>query len=136
MKLGDILFKSLLTAIAVFLIHALLIIIFDIYQYINWIDIPIHFLGGVAISLGTIILLNLLITDQRLQPLPLSIKIILAITVTLGIAVVWECYEWLMGYLNFGIYQESLNDTMLDLVMGGSGGILTGLIYLIFYKRK
>lgn len=84
-----------------------------------------HFWGGVLIALGVYTLTTF--SQIKLKP---SFKLI--IISLLVITVTWEIFEW-----NTGLYdaRNYLLDTIVDLVVGFSGGLLAH-IFLRTYTMK
>lgn len=92
-------------------------------------DIPVHFMGGVAI---TYFYRSAIRNSQKLAgDIPLSIQIIFAFTCAGTTTVLWEFYENLLDHF-FGFQMvRSLEDTITDLFVG----LLGALILSLFYKR-
>ena len=90
-------------------------------------DIPTHFLGGVAI---TYFYRSAIHNSQKVVGnIPLSIQILLAFTATGTTAVFWEFYENILDYF-FGFHMVlGLGDTIKDLAMGLLGALVLGLLY-------
>lgn len=110
--------------VLVFTIHIAAILGLDIYSRYPEFDIPMHFVGGVAIAyfFGTCYRVA---THLGLFGQPSSAvfpPMILGLT-SLA-AVVWEFAEFIADQ-KFGLHtQPSLADTLLDLLMGLSGGVV------------
>lgn len=109
-----ILFFSCVSILAVSHISALY---FSLYWHYLWLDIPIHFLGGITVVFGISILPFLHIHYfEKFY----SFKICLIVVVC--IALLWELFEISIG---FSTYQDKFFlDTLLDLVMGTLGGVV------------
>ncbi|MFM9960414.1 MAG: hypothetical protein ACKV2Q_04230 [Planctomycetaceae bacterium] len=106
----------------VFGIHVVGILCFDIYRAVPDFDIPMHFIGGVAIAhffgmcYRTADRMRLLGEPSGVMFPPLILGL------TSLAAVVWEFAEFLADR-QFGLHtQPSLADTLLDLLMGLFGG--------------
>ncbi len=110
--------------VLVFSIHLVALLGFDIYQHFPDFDIPMHFIGGVAIAYF-IGLSYRAAAELKLLGEPSAVvfpPMILGLT-SLA-AVVWEFAEFIADQ-QFGTHsQPSLADTLLDLLMGLLGGAI------------
>ena len=86
-----------------------------LYWHFWWFDIPMHFLGGAVVALGTFVLYDFSLPLPRrwLRPIPV-------LSVVLIVALIWEYYEVLIG---IPIELDHELDTVTDIVMGLIGGI-------------
>lgn len=98
--------------------------LFDMYPPL---DIPTHFMGGVAI---TYFYRSAIRQSQSIVgDIPLPIQIILAFTATGTTTVLWEFYENIMDRF-FGFQMvRGLEDTIVDLILGLSGALVLSLLY-------
>ena len=114
--------------ILVFLTNHIVTIPLGIYSRFGWFDIPMHFIGGCAIAYSLILVLRkcnkeIIIKDRFLE-------IVLIVSFVALIAVFWEFYEFILDIiLNHGA--NDLKDTLLDILIGLSGGFIVAL----FKKR-
>jgi hypothetical protein len=101
-----------------------------LFDNIPYMDIPTHFMGGVAI---TYFYRSAIRNSQKfVGETPLPIQIVLAFTSTGTTAVLWEFYENILDHF-FGFHMvRGLGDTLMDLLMGLSGALLLSL----FYRKK
>lgn len=104
--------------------------------YGNWfkllpaLDIPTHFMGGVAI---TYFYRAAIRTSQpHLGPTPHLIQVLLALTATGTTTVLWEFYENFADHFLGTHMVRGLEDTIVDLLMGLSGAVVVAL----FYRRS
>ena len=98
--------------------------LFDIYPPL---DIPTHFMGGVAI---TYFYRSAIWNSQKLVgDIPLSIQVIFAFTCTGTTAVFWEFYENTLDYFFDFHMVRGLEDTIVDLMLGLSGALVLSLLY-------
>ena len=104
--------------------HFFLLLFSNIYSVFPWFDIPMHFIGGMAVSITYFLTLGYL---QKRNYLRMSgiIKIIFVFALVSLTAVFWEFFEFLAEYFTGLNLQGDLNDTMLDLFLGVLGGLLT-----------
>jgi len=98
--------------------------LFDLYPPL---DIPTHFMGGVAITYfyrSAIRNVQVYIGD-----IPFPIQVILAVTGTGTTTVLWEFYENFIDHF-FGFQTvRGLEETIVDMAMGLSGAIVLSLLY-------
>ncbi len=108
--------------ISVLAIHAVAVQCFDIYSRFPDFDMPMHFIGGVAIAHFFVVCYRSASERELLghQATVMFPPMILGLTCLA--AVVWEFVEFAADQ-QFGIHsQPSLADTMLDLLLGLLGG--------------
>jgi hypothetical protein len=93
-------------------------------------DIPTHFMGGVAI---TYFYRSAIYNSQYfLGEIPIPIQVLLGFTSTGTTTVLWEFYENSFDSL-FGTQMvRGLGDTLVDLFLGISGALLL----TVFYRRR
>jgi len=93
-------------------------------------DIPTHFMGGVAI---TYFYRSAIWNSQKiLGDIPPSIQILLAFTCTGTTTVFWEFYENFADLFLGTHMVRGLEDTLVDLILGLSGALVLSL----FYRKK
>lgn len=118
---------------AVFIIHVLLIVS-NAYYWFEWIDSPMHFLGGVTLGLTFSTLLFLLQKKNYLGNAHPIVLFFLVIGLAAFAGVVWEFLEFAGGALfSFLGQQPSVADTMKDLFLDLAGAVVG---FLIFQRRK
>ena len=103
---------------------------FQLFKLFPWLDIPTHFIGGVAI---TYFYRSVIQNSQRIiGSIPFPIQILLAFTCTGTTIILWEFYENLLDYF-FGTHMvRGLEDTILDMFWG----LLGALVLSAFYRRR
>ena len=101
--------------------------LFDLFPRL---DMPTHFIGGVAI---TYFYRSAIRNSQGIVGvIPASIQILLAFTCTGTTIILWEFYENLLD-LFFGTHMvRGLEDTILDMFLG----LLGALVLTIFYRHR
>lgn len=117
------LFTAFIPPAIVFAIH-LLAINFGFYILIPGLDIPMHFVGGMAIAATMIQLINF---SEKLKSVTYKSPFIRAITLialVCSFAALWEIAEFSADLFLGWHLQYSLFDTMKDMVMGLTGGII------------
>lgn len=122
--------QALFFPIVVYFFQFLTILCFDVYQYLPDFDVPMHFLGGVSIALGLATLLEKLKGKRFLSiRLPL-LDILLLVSGTTMIAVIWEWYEFVVTEIAYVSVQGTVRDTMGDLFLGALGSLIVALWYV------
>jgi len=94
------------------------------------VDIPMHFLGGMAITY----FYRSAIKNSRdvLGKIPLPIQILLAFTAMGTTAILWEFYENIADYFLGTHMVLGLSDTLKDLF----NGLLGALVFSALYRGK
>jgi hypothetical protein len=123
--------KPILPPAIVFIFHALMIIIFDIYTIFPAFDIPMHFLGGLSIGISAIMLIK--IFKSKITT-PKWFQFIWIVGLAVIAATVWEFAEFGSDYFLHTLMQPSLADTMLDMFLGMIGGCVAGGWFAIKQK--
>src|SRR5687768_11618061 len=99
---------------------------FDLFP---WLDIPTHFIGGIAVTY----FYRYAIRNSQgiVGVIPSFIQILLAFTCTGTTIILWEFYENLFDFF-FGTHMvRGLEDTILDMFLG----LLGALLLSAFYRR-
>jgi hypothetical protein len=101
-----------------------------LYDLFPRLDVPTHFIGGVAI---TYFYRSAIRNSQGIVGvIPSSIQILLAFTCTGTTIILWEFYENLFDFF-FGTHMvRGLEDTILDMLLG----LLGALVLSAFYRRR
>lgn len=100
---------------------------FHLYDLYPPLDIPTHFMGGVAI---TFLYRSAIHNSQKmLGEVPLPVQIILAFTATGTTTVLWEFYENILDYFLATHMVRGLVDTLMDMFLGLSGALVLSLLY-------
>jgi hypothetical protein len=102
----------------------------NLYELYPWLDMPTHFLGGMAITyFYRCAIWN---SQKMIGDTPLPVQILFAFTATGTSAVLWEFYENFIDHF-FGTHMvRGLTDTIMDLLMGASGA----LVFSLFYRKR
>ena len=87
----------------------------SLYWIYPWLDIPIHFLGGAVVALGTQSSLFKRIFKTS------DISFIKTLLIVLFVGTVWEVFEWRVGIVDSIKYAF---DTGLDICMDLLGGVI------------
>ena len=114
-----------LGVVAVYLIG----LAFRLYLIFPPLDIPTHFLGGVAI---TYFYLSAARNSQKfLGDIPFPMQVLLAVTSTGTTTVLWEFYENIVDYFLGTNMVLGLEDTLKDMFLG-----LLGAVVLALFQRR
>lgn len=105
------------------------------YEAWWWFDIPMHFLGGVAIATSSYFLLQDFSKRNMFAAQFTPLKILTILSFTALAAVSWEFFEFTLDTYVSTSMQPGIADTIKDLAMGISGGGIVATI-LSFRKSK
>lgn len=102
---------------------------FEAYVQYPWIDIPMHFIGGLSIAYGLAIIIQFLENRGRIRIFSRWLLIALIVAGTVCAALAWE-YEEFLSDRFFGTHQQlSTADTMKDFLNGLLGGAVGGWLF-------
>lgn len=93
-------------------------------------DAGIHFLSGILIGLGVILWLRRLLLGKNKVRMPGWMQLLFVLTTSIAVAVIWEVVEFASDQLFGTTSQDSLVDTMYDLILGTSGTLLLLTAYI------
>jgi len=110
--------------IAVVLVHAVLVLALDAYTRFPPLDIPMHFIGGVAIAYFFSGCFTALPDGFVAAEYRKWAEFVVVASLTATAAVIWEFAEFLADALFAAGSQNGLDDTMLDMALGMLGGIV------------
>lgn len=104
------------------------------YWIYRWIDIPMHFLGGVWVGLAALWFWyhSGHIDSKRISMRPL----VFVLLAGLGIGLLWEMYEYVLWYIT----EESLPsnyvaDSILDIIMDVLGAFVSYGVFGYFHRQ-
>ncbi len=117
-------FRAFWPPALVFWIHFVMIFGFNAYAYIPYVDVPMHFLGGVSIAMTASLLYRLGLKQHVIPALPLAPRLFLITCVVTWVAVWWEFAEFFSDATLHTYMQAGVRDTMGDLLLGMLGGLL------------
>ncbi|OGL74497.1 hypothetical protein A3D73_03750 [Candidatus Uhrbacteria bacterium RIFCSPHIGHO2_02_FULL_60_44] len=95
------------------------------------VDFLMHFLGGVAIAWGMVI-----IVKDKKPSLSTWLRNYLAFSTTAVIGILWEFHEWVEDYYFLTSRQPDLTDTMNDLLMDLLGAVFIILVLDLSRRYK
>jgi hypothetical protein len=99
----------------------------DLYQRFPPLDIPTHFLGGLAITYFYRAAIRH--AQTLVGEIPIPIQVLFAFTSTGTTAVFWEFYEFIIDFFFQRQMMLGVANTMLDFFMGLSGALVVSLFY-------
>jgi len=103
---------------------------FHLYDLYPPLDIPTHFLGGIAITYFYRVAIRN--SQDFLEEIPYPIQVLFAFTATGTTVIFWEFYENILDFLFHAHNVLGLADTLKDMV----NGLLGALVFTIFYRRR
>lgn len=109
--------------IVVLTVHVFISHGIHLYTLLPWIDIPMHYLGGLSVGYSLFRALTVLQEHHIISPLDKVIALLLTFALVATIAVFWEFAEFSMDQLLKTNVQISLQNTMQDLFMGILGAV-------------
>ena len=108
--------------LVVFGTHMVASRVFGVYGAAPDLDIPLHFVGGIAIAYFLWHALRARQAASLLGQLTDAGHDLFALTAVFAATVVWEFAEWTTDRMGLTEAQGGLGDTMLDMVLGVVGG--------------
>lgn len=103
----------------------------DWYVRVPWVDEVVHLLTIGATAAASYLMLAKLQLMPGLQDAPIrrhrSSLLILAAALGLGVAALWEIYEWVAAQFAPQALHVGYDDTVIDIIFGGVGALVAGL---------
>ncbi len=103
------------------------------YEGKVWVDMPLHFLGGVLLGLVGLWIFEKAFHDVSIQRTSLLIAIVVVATSLFG-SFLWEIFEFFlrdrapMIALPLKLYSPTVSDTLSDMFLGTIGGLAVALL--------
>ena len=110
--------------------------IYDIYHLIWWIDIPMHFLGGLFIGRSYFLLIRLLQREGHIGNMHRFVHFVFVVSLVSLTAVAWESQEFILDINDNAMRQPSLANTIQDLILGILGGAVGYAIQFFILENK
>lgn len=125
--------KAFLGIFSVIVVHIFALIV-GLYGKLPWWDIPMHFFGGFVMAMLAIAIHGHMTTKGHVKKVSEVYHVIFILGFTMLIAVAWEFHEYLIDntigpWYGWEPTQLSLGDTMLDLLLGGIGGLVAAYTF-------
>jgi hypothetical protein len=112
-----------LSVVAVYLLG----LAFHLYDLFPPLDVPTHFMGGVAI---TYLYRSAIKNSQSFAgDVSFGVQIVFALTCTGTTTVLWEFYEFLCDHFLHTRMIRGLEDSLLDMFLGLLGALVLSLLY-------
>jgi hypothetical protein len=106
----------------------------EFYYKFWWWDIALH--SGSAIILGFIgfTIIYLMYSAHKIKAKPITLAVF-SLFFAMAIGAIWEVFEFFMDQLfNLQMQDNSLTDTMIDLIVDGIGAIFASTIGFFYFK--
>lgn len=123
--------KGAWAPLTVFSIHIISSVLLDMYYVFPYFDIPMHFLGGIAITYFFIECVTCAIRNDILGKPSFIAIILLVFLLTCTTTIFWEFLEWILDVSFQMDMKASLDDTLQDMLFGILGGVV-----IIGFKLK
>ena len=101
------------------------------FSYISWLDNILHFTGGMILGFTYFLILRYFESREYLK-LNRFFMIFFVIALVSLTVVLWEFYQFLLGFFTNIPVQLTLEDTLFDLFLG----LLGGLVSIIFIGSR
>ena len=118
--------------ITVLIVHLIASRVLHLYILFPNLDIPFHYLGGLAIAYTSAQILSYLEKEKISTPLNKVVFLVLLFSLTATATVFWEFAEFIGDQLLGTNIQISLANTMQDQFMG----LLGGVTWMFIYTKK
>jgi len=107
------------------------------YFKYKWLDLPIHFLGGLFVGLLALYLYfykDIMGAVKHNSAFAIIVIGVLTVSFT---GILWEFFEYLLDYIRIApiFFQFDSKDIMGDLLFDILGGAAAGLTYLFLWRR-
>jgi peptidoglycan/LPS O-acetylase OafA/YrhL len=104
------------------------------YLRFKWWDSPLHFYKGILVGFFAIVIYKQLIPEQMRHNVSRWIIFLFVLSLSVTAGVIWEIYEFIGDQTFTHTMQLGGNtDTMVDLICGTAGGLLTA-VYSVFRR--
>ena len=105
------------------------------YDRFHWYDAFLHFLSALVFGIVGFLIIYVFYSVNKLK-LPLLIIVIFSFSFTVTIGVMWEIIEYFIDMtLETNMQVNSLDDTMIDLMVNSLGGLIASLIGYFYVKK-
>lgn len=105
------------------------------YDRFHWYDAFLHFLSALVLGIVGFLIIYVFYSVNRLK-LPLLIIVMFSFSFTVTIGVMWGIIEYFIDMtLGTNMQVNSLDDTMIDLIVNSLGGLIASLIGYLYVKK-
>lgn len=106
------------------------------YHSVSWFDLFTHFISGIVTCvIGLVLLKQYRLLDSKY----LWLQIIFLLSITLGVASLWEFFEFGLDTFTGSnvqwVIETGVTDTMTDMLIAFAGSILFSVVYLGAMKK-
>jgi hypothetical protein len=112
--------------LSVFLLY-LIALHFQVFQLFPPLDIPTHFMGGVAITYFFRVAIRQ--SQKLVGEIPFLIQVLFAFTCTGTTTIFWEFYEYLFDFFFHTQMVRGVTDTMVDFFVGLLGALALSVLH-------
>lgn len=107
----------------------------EFYDKFHWYDAFLHFIAGIVFGIVGFLIIYIFYSTNRLR-IPQSFIILFAFSFASTIGVVWEIFEFILDRaIGTNLQVNSLEDTMVDLILNTVGAIAASLIGYLYLKK-
>ena len=99
----------------------------QLFNLFPLIDIPTHFLGGIAITYFYRVAIRH--SQKLVGEIPVPVQVLFAFTCSGTTAIFWEFYEYSYDYVFKTHMVRGVTDTTVDFLVGLSGALVVSLFY-------
>jgi|TARA_B100000315_G_scaffold77842_2_gene71160 hypothetical protein len=114
--------KYLIPPILLFILGWILYFL-GLFNSITWLDTLMHFLGGIVLGYTYFFIIKHFISKKYLK-LNVFFMILFVTSLVAFTTVLWEFYQFFLALFTTIPVQLSIEDTLLDMFVGISGGLL------------
>jgi hypothetical protein len=100
---------------------------FQLYKLFPPLDIPTHFMGGIAITYFFRVAFRQ--SQKLVGEIPFPVQVLFAFTCTGTTTIFWEFYEYLFDFFFHTQMMRGVTDTMVDLFVGLLGALALSVLY-------
>ncbi|MGA8209537.1 MAG: hypothetical protein WB441_14700 [Nocardioidaceae bacterium] len=110
------------------------------YVTVSWVDEVVHSVTPGAAAVATYLMLARLDVMPDVREHMGSTRrfslVVLVVFVGLGLATLWEFYEWVAEQLAPQATQVGYDDTISDLALGGAGSLVAGVLLVTWFRLR
>ena len=110
---------------------------YGVYEMLPWWDSFVHFISGILLGIGSLLLAKSQIKEETFNKLPAIFMATYVFLCSTAVAGLWEVWEFVGDRLfGFNSQLNSLMDTMIDICMGTSGAFIAGILVYYYFKNR
>lgn len=119
----------------VLILHTVAIVFLHVYDRWPWFDMPMHVIGGMSIAIAATILLREARAAKQVGAMRSWFLVLVIVSMVAFVATMWELWEYAMDFWLLFTWQQSITDTMGDMALGLTGGLVMGLYTVKKYGK-